>query len=244
MRGYAGPYKPTAHLPISSTIIFQGIEYVIVKVNPKNYVIARHDGKQFRLNRYGSSIEHTGTDTAWYAEAMRARVATQVERSGHTADDESVGITPEGFPRFKAGQTVRITGRGAGRYEGAVGTIGRVNRARYAVVVPGTGPVNVPFAMTVLADAPAADSNALAVDQHPLVGTEFRYLIGDEKVLFKVTEVDGKVLTAVGQKDDFEANGQSIPSDYEGTERDFLTAEVQGILDFEAKWAALTKQEA
>lgn len=238
MRGYAGPYKPTAHLSPSDTITFQDAEYVIVKVNPKNYVIARKDGKQYRLNRYGNGIEHTGRDAKWYADAMRARVEAQAAATGHTATDENVGVTPEGFPRFRAGQTVRITGRGAGRFEGAVGTIGRVNRVRYAVAIPGTGQVNVPFAMTVLADAPAADTNALTVEQHALVGKEFRFLIGDEKVLFKVTEVDGKVLTAVGQKDDMEVGGRTIQSDYEGVERDFLTAEVQGIIDFDARWMA------
>lgn len=237
----------TQFLTPGDTIQFRGDEYVIVKVNPKNYVIAKRDGSQYRLDRR-AAMEHLGRDTAWLRDAKRERIEQTLERSGLSADDPNVGVFPSGLPRFKAGTQVRITGKGARRFEGKVGTIARVNRARYAVAVPGTGQVNVPFTMTVLATASELDVAITPRATHPLVGVEFRYLIGDEKVLFKVTEVDGKVLTAVGQKDDYEftRNGktESIPSDYEGTVRDFLTAEVQGIVDFEAKWAALAKQGA
>lgn len=225
------------------TVMFQGIEYVIVKSNPKNYVIATREGKQYRLNKT-AAMTTTGTDIAWLNEVVKATVERKIASTGLDATDENVGITPEGFPRFRAGQEVRITGRGAGRFEGKTGIIGRVNKTRYAVVVTGIGQVNVPFAMTVKAHTTAPGANSLTVDQHPLVGVEFRTVIGDEKVLFKVHVVEGKVLTAIGQKDDMVLpDGRTFPSEYEGQERDFLTADVQAIVNFEKAWAGLAAKQ-
>lgn len=227
------------YLTPGDTFMFRGTEYVIVKVNPKNYNIATREGAQYRLNRM-APIEHTGRDTAWLREARKLRVEQNLAQSGMTADDPNAGVYASGLPRFTTGTRVRITGKGAGRFEGKTGTIAKVNRVRYSVAVDGMGKVNVPFTMAVREDsvpATPAPQNA----QNELVGKSFRYPLGDAKVLFTVTEVDGKVTTAVGAKDDFIFGDTRIPSDYEGVTRDFLTADVEAHIEFEKKWAELTK---
>lgn len=233
----------TRFLNPADTIQFRGTEYVIVKVNPKNYRIADRQGKQYNLDRR-NKIEFLGRDYGWLSEVEQSIAKRQAEArtKGVDTSDESTGIRADGRPRFRAGQEVRITGRGAGRFEGKTGTIAKVNRTRYAVSIGGNDAdrVLVPFGMTVLADASEVPQPAA---QHPLIGQVFHYVMGDERVPFKVTEVDGKVLTAVGEPNGFEVGGKHYPGDHEGEVRDFLTAEVQQIIDFQEKWAKLSRQE-
>lgn len=109
------------------------IEGIIVKVNPKNYRVKATDGRMYNAPRR-MRLEFLGMDKAGLHEAMVQPYAA-----------------PEA-PTFKAGDPVKITGKGAGRFEGIEGLIAKVNRTRYAVIIEGTGQVNVPFSMVAPID--------------------------------------------------------------------------------------------
>ncbi len=138
-------YKPTAYLEVGTEIEFQGVKYLIVKVNPKNYVLARAVYREFSLNRRADIIEGQ-RNFGWLKEYRQYKIQAREERVGVSTSDENNGQLPNGAPRFKAGQQVQIHGRGAGHYEGVVAYIKKVNRTRYQVESEGTT-INVPFLM-------------------------------------------------------------------------------------------------
>jgi predicted SprT family Zn-dependent metalloprotease len=78
------------------------------------------------------------------AEAARQLVAASASASAERS--RPVALDP--LLRFRRGDQLRITGAGAGRFHGLVGSVEKVGRSRYHVRVPGqAGLVTVPFSM-------------------------------------------------------------------------------------------------
>lgn len=105
-------------------VLFQGVQYRLIRPKTANYLIERRDGRTFniRLTTQVTVVE----DADWGSDFKPQAIVTP--------------FTPK--VRFKLAQSVKISGHGAGRFEGKTGYIAKVNASTYGVLIPNEGIVN------------------------------------------------------------------------------------------------------
>lgn len=115
----------TFNLPNGTIVKVQGRVFRTIRAKQVNYLVEDEQGKTFNLRR-NSRIEVLPPEAWTGADAPQARV--RVETFAR--------------PTLKLAQAVKISGRGAGRYDGVTGFIAKRNASTYGVLIPNVGIVN------------------------------------------------------------------------------------------------------